>query len=151
MIHAGVHNRREVTEEGDGERVFNSLLVINKEGEVQVEYNKVGDSSKSNFCYSFLSLLFFGTRLLTLNADSQVHLFDIHLPPTPENPNPSKIGESLRILPGTEIKQPVETPVGKVGLEICYDIRLVRFLNHSVFFFFLVEVLIIFPNMSSIS
>lgn len=66
----------------------------------------------------------------------QIHLFDVKLKgdeaetagpngpsTTPANQPEKKTGESLRIRPGKKICEPVETVAGKVGLEICYDIR----------------------------
>jgi predicted amidohydrolase len=55
-------------------------------------------------------------------------LFDVQLtsPPGPDGkiPPPQKGGESDRIRPGTEIIPPIEIEgLGKIGMEICYDIR----------------------------
>lgn len=60
-------------------------------------------------------------------ADSQLHLFDVVLPGTP-GPNGEqrmkRTGESDRIRPGQQVVPPVDVPgLGKVGLEICYDLR----------------------------
>ncbi|KAF8337037.1 putative NIT2-nitrilase [Cantharellus anzutake] len=48
----------------------------------------------------------------------KVHLFDVDLSPTGP-----KILESATTIPGTEIVAPVSTPIGKLGLQTCYDIR----------------------------
>lgn len=59
----------------------------------------------------------------------QLHLFDVFLTgPGSSGPNSSnepakKGGESLRVRPGKKVVDPVQTEIGKVGLEICYDIR----------------------------
>ena len=46
----------------------------------------------------------------------KMHLFDVE---TPEK----KFEESKYVVPGVGAVYPVETPVGKVGMTICYDIR----------------------------
>lgn len=46
----------------------------------------------------------------------KMHLFDVE---TPER----KFEESKYVVPGTGAVYPVQTPVGKVGMTICYDIR----------------------------
>ncbi|XP_069693909.1 deaminated glutathione amidase-like isoform X2 [Periplaneta americana] len=46
------------------------------------------------------------------------HLFDVNLPE-----QGIRLMESDYVLPGQTIVPPVETPVGKVGLSICYDMR----------------------------
>lgn len=70
----------------------------------------------------------------------QIHLFDVALTggassagpngdaaPSPTHGAavglPKKVGESSRIRPGLRINNPVSTEIGKIGLEICYDIR----------------------------
>lgn len=56
-----------------------------------------------------------------------MHLYDVELsqPPDDDGPRPPKrIGESDRVRPGQRIVPPVPVDgVGKVGLEICYDLR----------------------------
>lgn len=58
-----------------------------------------------------------------INSDGQIagiyrklHLFDVQ---TPE----FKFRESKIVAPGPGITKPIETPVGKIGMQICYDIR----------------------------
>ena len=68
----------------------------------------------------------------------QIHLFDVALTggASSAGPNgavssdstsasspPKKVGESSRIRPGNKIHDPIDTEIGKIGLEICYDIR----------------------------
>ncbi|PSN40498.1 Nitrilase and fragile histidine triad fusion protein NitFhit [Blattella germanica] len=60
-----------------------------------------------------------------INSDGEVvskyhkiHLFDVDIPE--QN---VRLMESEFSIPGDEITPPVETPVGKVGLSICYDMR----------------------------
>lgn len=48
----------------------------------------------------------------------KVHMFDVDIPE-----KNTRIMESDYVLPGDRIVAPVETPVGKVGLAICYDMR----------------------------
>ncbi|KXN66115.1 nitrilase and fragile histidine triad fusion protein NitFhit-like protein [Conidiobolus coronatus NRRL 28638] len=48
---------------------------------------------------------------------NKIHLFDIDIP------NGPKLKESDKTLAGDKILEPVDTPFGKVGLAICYDIR----------------------------
>lgn len=51
---------------------------------------------------------------------SKVHLFDVDV-------GPVSIRESDYTMPGSQIPTPVPTPVGKVGLGICYDLRFPEF------------------------
>ncbi|XP_070495988.1 nitrilase and fragile histidine triad fusion protein NitFhit [Chironomus tepperi] len=60
---------------------------------------------------------------ILINSDGEVagtyrklHLFDVDTPDF-------KFRESKVVEGGKEITKPVETPIGKVGLQICYDIR----------------------------
>lgn len=46
----------------------------------------------------------------------KVHLFDVDIPTF-------RIKESDFAIPGEKLRVPVQTPVGKVGLAICYDMR----------------------------
>eukprot|EP00128_Syssomonas_multiformis_P001135 Colp12_sorted_trinity150504_noHs@31378 len=46
----------------------------------------------------------------------KIHLFDVDL-------KTIRLCESETTLPGTSISEPVETPAGKVGLSVCYDMR----------------------------
>ena len=48
---------------------------------------------------------------------SKVHLYDVDIP------GKVRLQESEYVVPGRELVGPVETPVGKVGLGICYDLR----------------------------
>ncbi|XP_069701548.1 deaminated glutathione amidase-like isoform X1 [Periplaneta americana] len=48
----------------------------------------------------------------------KIHLFDVDIPE-----KKLRIMESDYVLPGDKIVEPVDTPVGKVGLAICYDMR----------------------------
>ena len=64
----------------------------------------------------------------TLLLTFQTHLFDIALKQPVDSdgrqPSPKRTGESIRIRPGKEIIEPLSLlGVGKVGLEICYDLR----------------------------
>ncbi|CED85504.1 Carbon-nitrogen hydrolase [Phaffia rhodozyma] len=91
-------------EEEGSERVFNTQVVVGTHGQIVEIYRKV-------------------------------HLFDVKLKgdkgetsgpngPSEDTDQPEKrTGESLRIRPGKKICDPVSTVAGKVGLEICYDIR----------------------------
>jgi deaminated glutathione amidase len=47
----------------------------------------------------------------------KIHLFDVNLKDRPS------IQESKTTLPGDNITEVVDTPVGKLGLSICYDLR----------------------------
>lgn len=70
--------------------------------------------------------------MLIVGLFCQLHLFDVYLTgPGSSGPNSSnepakKGGESLRIRPGFKVVEPVDTVIGKVGLEVCYDIRCVH-------------------------
>ncbi|XP_002168676.1 deaminated glutathione amidase [Hydra vulgaris] len=46
----------------------------------------------------------------------KVHLFDVDIPGT-------VLKESSYVTPGKKIEKPVDTPVGKIGLLCCYDLR----------------------------
>lgn len=65
----------------------------------------------------------YNTQLLINNSGDikgvyrKVHLFDVDVPGGPV------IHESDFIIPGTRIEAPVPTPVGNVGMAICYDMR----------------------------
>uniref|UniRef100_A0A915DD01 CN hydrolase domain-containing protein n=1 Tax=Ditylenchus dipsaci TaxID=166011 RepID=A0A915DD01_9BILA len=65
----------------------------------------------------------FNTHLI-INQDGEtsgsyqkLHLFDLDIP------GKVRLMESEFSEQGTELKSPVETPVGKVGMSICYDVR----------------------------
>ncbi|EKD00247.1 nitrilase-like protein [Trichosporon asahii var. asahii CBS 8904] len=94
VIAAGIHDLPE-DPQGD-DRVQNTQVLIGTDGELLADYNKL-------------------------------HLFDVVLPGTP-GPNGEqrmkRTGESDRIRPGQEVVPPIDVPgLGKVGLEICYDLR----------------------------
>ncbi|WVR05297.1 hypothetical protein IAU60_002311 [Kwoniella sp. DSM 27419] len=93
-ISVGVHEGPESDEEP---RFFNTHVLIGDDGSLLASYRKL-------------------------------HLYDVELtkPPGPDGkiPPPQRTGESDRILPGQEIVPPVDVAgLGKIGLEICYDIR----------------------------
>ncbi|EEB09717.1 bis(5'-adenosyl)-triphosphatase [Schizosaccharomyces japonicus yFS275] len=54
----------------------------------------------------------------------KVHLFDVDLGPG------KTFKESNSTMPGTEIPSPVMTPLGKVGLAICFDLRFPELAQH---------------------
>ncbi|MCG6887504.1 MAG: carbon-nitrogen hydrolase family protein [Proteobacteria bacterium] len=56
----------------------------------------------------------------------KVHLFDVHLPENSETYN-----ESATIEPGTSTTV-VDTPFGKLGLAVCYDLRFPELFRHMV-------------------
>ncbi|XP_042909540.1 nitrilase and fragile histidine triad fusion protein NitFhit isoform X2 [Parasteatoda tepidariorum] len=51
----------------------------------------------------------------------KIHLFDIDVP------GGVRLKESDYTIPGKEVLPPVDTPVGKIGLGICYDLRFPEF------------------------
>ncbi|WVQ98868.1 hypothetical protein IAU59_005999 [Kwoniella sp. CBS 9459] len=94
VISVGVH---EGPEDEDEPRFYNTHVVIDKTGELLATYRKL-------------------------------HLFDVELtkPPNPDGsiPPPQRTGESDRILRGESVTPPLAVDgLGKLGLEICYDIR----------------------------
>nr|GAT49037.1 nitrilase-like protein [Mycena chlorophos] len=101
-ISVGIHelpNAEEAKREAPGsERVFNTHVVIGPSGEILSTYRKL-------------------------------HLFDIELKPEEdgqlvEGAPRKKGGEHLKIIPGDAIPEPVSLGgIGKLGTEICYDIR----------------------------
>ena len=81
---------------GEGGRLANRGFVIDAAGAVRARYDKI-------------------------------HLFDIDLPPQPDGAGqPAGLGESWResaaYAPGTSAVA-VDTPLGRLGLSICYDLR----------------------------
>ncbi|KAJ7056786.1 carbon-nitrogen hydrolase [Mycena amicta] len=96
-ISVGIHERptpeEAKREEPGSERVFNTHVVIGPDGEIASVYRKL-------------------------------HLFDIQLKES-ESAGPSKrTGEHQKIIPGDVIAEPVSLGgLGRLGLEICYDIR----------------------------
>ncbi|KAF7311984.1 Nitrilase-like protein [Mycena indigotica] len=99
FISVGIHElptpEEAKKEEPGSERVFNTHIVIGPDGEIASFYRKL-------------------------------HLFDIQLKSEDSAvPGPSKrTGEHLKIIPGDTIAEPVSLgSIGKLGLEICYDIR----------------------------
>ncbi|KAJ7284377.1 carbon-nitrogen hydrolase [Mycena rebaudengoi] len=102
-ISAGIHERPGVhepdnTEEPGSERVYNTHVAIGSDGTIRESYRKL-------------------------------HLFDVHLKeaaPVAKDGvvKAPRTGEHLRIIPGMVIPEPVDMgAIGRVGLEICYDIR----------------------------
>lgn len=73
------------------------------------------ECSDPNKVYS-ASLVFNSDGLQVARYD-KIHLFDVHLVDSDE-----KYEESATIVPGSEI-QVVDTPVGRLGLTVCYDLR----------------------------
>ncbi|KAG8177323.1 hypothetical protein JTE90_018349 [Oedothorax gibbosus] len=64
--------------------------------------------------------------LVNLNGEivsvyRKIHLFDVDIPGS------VRLKESDYVIPGQEIVPPVDTPIGKVGLGICYDMRFPEF------------------------
>ncbi|OZJ06790.1 hypothetical protein BZG36_00141 [Bifiguratus adelaidae] len=47
----------------------------------------------------------------------KIHLFDIEMRDGPQ------LSESDQILRGERLEEPVDTPLGKIGMQICYDLR----------------------------
>jgi len=78
----GFHNKSP-----SGNKIFNSHLLINSEGNICGQYDKT-------------------------------HLFDIEIPE-----KKIKLKESDYIEKGSSITAPVDTPIGKIGLSVCYDLR----------------------------
>ncbi|KAJ7671414.1 carbon-nitrogen hydrolase [Mycena polygramma] len=102
FISAGIHERpgpdEAASEEPGSERVFNTHVAIGPDGTLKTFYRKL-------------------------------HLFDVQLKdrtqtiPAPGEKLP-RTGEHQRIIPGNVIPEPVDMgDIGRVGLEICYDIR----------------------------
>ncbi|KAF8206967.1 putative nitrilase-like protein [Mycena galopus ATCC 62051] len=99
-ISAGIHERprpdEAASEEPGSERVFNTHVSIGPDGQVKAFYRKL-------------------------------HLFDIQLKEEAQAIPGEKLprtGEHKKIIPGSVIPEPVDMgDIGRVGLEICYDIR----------------------------
>lgn len=47
----------------------------------------------------------------------KIHLFDVDIK------GGNRLMESEGTIPGSDIGQPIQTPIGKVGLQTCYDLR----------------------------
>ncbi|KAK3069234.1 Carbon-nitrogen hydrolase [Teratosphaeriaceae sp. CCFEE 6253] len=82
-ISVGVH---EPSDEPESERIKNTLLWINEDGEIAHRYQKL-------------------------------HLFDLEVEGGPS------MRESNTIEPGNEILPPFDSPVGRIGSMICFDLR----------------------------
>ena len=82
----GVHEQPPAGSAVDENKVFNTHLIIDSEGEIRGKYRKV-------------------------------HLFDTDVP------GGVPLYESSYAMAGNTIGPPVETPCGKVGMAICYDMR----------------------------
>jgi len=99
-INAGIHERpspsEAASEEPGSERVFNTHVSIGPDGKVKAFYRKL-------------------------------HLFDVQLKDEAHAIPGEKLprtGEHKKIIPGSVIPEPVDMgDIGRVGLEICYDIR----------------------------
>ncbi|KAJ6468274.1 carbon-nitrogen hydrolase [Mycena sanguinolenta] len=99
-ISVGIHERpspdEAASEEPGSERVFNTHVAIGSDGKVKAFYRKL-------------------------------HLFDIQLKDEAQavpGERPPLSGEHKKIIPGSFITKPVDMgDIGRVGLEICYDIR----------------------------
>ncbi|WWC89865.1 uncharacterized protein L201_004793 [Kwoniella dendrophila CBS 6074] len=94
IISVGIHEGPEDEKE---KRFYNTHVLIGDNGNILASYRKL-------------------------------HLYDVELtkPPNEDGsiPPPMRTGESDRILPGQKVVPPVEVQgLGKLGLEICYDIR----------------------------
>ncbi|XP_064632288.1 nitrilase and fragile histidine triad fusion protein NitFhit-like [Lineus longissimus] len=69
----------------------------------------------------------FNTHLVINNEGNisatynKTHLFDLHIKGT------IRLSESDFTVPGSQVAPPVATPVGKVGLGVCYDMRFPEF------------------------
>ncbi|KAJ7503510.1 carbon-nitrogen hydrolase [Mycena galericulata] len=98
FINAGIHERpsagEQSSEEPGSERVYNTQVCIGPDGKIKSFYRKL-------------------------------HLFDIQLKDAAApGEKPPMGGEHRRIIPGSVIPDPVDMgDIGRVGLEICYDIR----------------------------
>jgi len=71
-----------------------------------------------------------GNTHLVINSKGEIvktynktHLFDVNIPGS------VSLSESSYVIPGTHLPHPVPTPLGKLGLGICYDLR---FPEHSL-------------------
>ncbi|KAI8907944.1 putative NIT2-nitrilase [Gorgonomyces haynaldii] len=51
----------------------------------------------------------------------KIHLFDVEIP------NGPILKESQRTMPGKHIVPPISTPIGRIGLGVCYDLRFPEF------------------------
>ncbi|KAF2896634.1 hypothetical protein ILUMI_09537 [Ignelater luminosus] len=81
----------EVVETKDGQKLYNSHVLLDQQGEIKAVYRKM-------------------------------HLFDVSLPEKNIN-----LKESSYVLPGPEVVPPVDSPIGPLGLGVCYDIRFPEF------------------------
>lgn len=141
----------EANDDGPGsERVFNTQVVIGPDGTIIDYYRKVSlfavllffrKASQSKARADSDLAFDFPPFPPACFSSPQVHLFDVALtggassagpngpseaPSTDESAPPAKkalVGESSRIRPGMKINDPIQTEIGKIGLEICYDIR----------------------------
>ncbi|KAM0755655.1 putative NIT2-nitrilase [Meredithblackwellia eburnea MCA 4105] len=82
---------------------------------VGVGVHESGPPEDSKRCYN--TNLLISPEGMIVQAYRKVHLFDVDIA------GGATILESNTTIPGKEFLDPVETPVGKVGLLTCYDIR----------------------------
>lgn len=76
-----IFGMREITEDSEEERVYNSVIILDSNGEIISKYRKT-------------------------------HLYDAF-----------GVKESLNVKPGDTLFEPIETPFGKIGLLVCYELR----------------------------
>lgn len=62
-------------------------------------------------------VLYINSRGEITQSYQKIHLFDINVPGGPV------MRESASVEPGKKLTEPFDTPAGKLGLSICYDIR----------------------------
>lgn len=63
------------------------------------------------------TLVYINNRGQLVSRYHKVHLFDVDIP------GGAIMKESNSVQPGKGLEQPVQTPAGKLGLAICYDLR----------------------------
>lgn len=84
---------------------------------LKLDHDKPGDEQSSNKNKIYAACLVYDDTGGCISRYNKIHLFDVHLEITSET-----YKESETIKAGNEVVV-VDTPFGKIGLAICYDLR----------------------------
>lgn len=95
----------------------NVVVIHLQENNIWVSLGGVHLRAKTEGKLSNSSLLIDPTGKLVARYD-KTHLFDVDIPE-----KKVRLLESSYVEPGRNIVPPVSTPIGNVGLAICYDMR----------------------------
>lgn len=103
----------QLTNEAEGPFV-EDICRAAKENEIWVSVGIHGKSSESRVYNSHIVVSADGE---IVSDYKKIHLFDVDIK------GGNRLMESEGTIPGSDIGQPIQTPIGKVGLQTCYDLR----------------------------